>query len=119
MLFMLFAVGFAVGSIIFNFLIGDRRYNRVKAQPYECGMKPIGSARDRISVKFYLIAILFLVFDLEVVFFYPWALVFRRLGWAGLVEMGVFILILLVGYIYAWRKGALEWVSRAISRKTS
>lgn len=116
---MVFALAFAVGSIVLNYLIGEKTYSKVKGQPYECGMNPIRSAWERFSVKFYLIAILFLVFDLEVVFFYPFALVFRKFGIPLLIEMGVFICILLVGYIYAWRKGALEWVSKVISPPTS
>jgi NADH-quinone oxidoreductase subunit A len=72
-------------------------------------MPPVGSARERFSVKFYIIAMLFIVFDIEVVFMYPWAVMFKRLGMFGFVEMGVFILILLVGYVYVWKKGALEW----------
>jgi NADH-quinone oxidoreductase subunit A len=72
-------------------------------------MPPVGSARERFSIKFYIIAMLFIVFDIEVVFMYPWAVMFKRLGLFGFVEMGVFILILLVGYAYVWKKGALEW----------
>jgi NADH-quinone oxidoreductase subunit A len=72
-------------------------------------MPPVGSARERFSVKFYIIAMLFIVFDIEVVFMYPWAVMFKRLGMFGFIEMGLFILILLVGYVYVWKKGALEW----------
>ena len=72
-------------------------------------MPPVGSARERFSVKFYIIAMLFIVFDIEVVFMYPWAVMFKKLGLFGFIEMGVFILILLVGYAYVWKKGALEW----------
>ena len=76
---------------------------------YECGMPPVGSAHEQFSIKFYIIAMLFIVFDIEVVFMYPWAVMFKRLGLFGFMEMGVFILILLVGYAYVWKKGALEW----------
>lgn len=105
----LIAVCFAVGSTVFSGLIGQKKPSKVKLAPYECGMPPVGSARERMSVKFYIIAMLFIVFDIEVVFMYPWAVMFKRLGIFGFVEMGVFILILLVGYIYVWKKGALEW----------
>jgi NADH-quinone oxidoreductase subunit A len=103
------AVGFAVASVLFSGLIGVKKPTAVKLAPYECGMPPVGSARERFSVKFYIIAMLFIVFDIEVVFMYPWAVMFKRLGLFGLIEMGVFILILLVGFVYVWKKGALEW----------
>jgi NADH-quinone oxidoreductase subunit A len=88
---------------------GPRRPSARKLQPYESGMTPIGPGTRRVPVHFYLIAVLFILFDIEVIFFFPWAVVFRQLGLFGLVEMFIFILILLVGYIYAWKKGALEW----------
>jgi NADH-quinone oxidoreductase subunit A len=103
------ALAFATGSMVFSRLIGEKKPSDVKLAPYECGMPPIGSARERFSVKFYIIAMLFIVFDIEVVFMYPWAVMFKRLGLFGFAEMGVFILILLVGYAYVWKKGALEW----------
>ena len=81
----------------------------VKAEPFESGNPPRGDARIRFSVRFYLVAMLFLIFDLEVVFLYPWAILFRRLGLFGLIEMGIFLGILLIGFIYVWKKGALEW----------
>lgn len=96
--------------------MGPYRPNRKKLSPYESGMTPIGPAVRRLPVKFYLVAVLFILFDIEVVFFLPWAVIFRpwldldkQLGVFLLIEMGVFIVILLVGYIYAWKKGALEW----------
>lgn len=103
------ALAFATGSMVFSRLIGEKKPSDVKLAPYECGMPPVGSARERFSVKFYIIAMLFIVFDIEVVFMYPWAVMFKRLGMFGFAEMGVFILILLVGYAYVWKKGALEW----------
>ena len=90
-------------------LFGPRNPTTRKMAPYESGMKPIGPAIRRFPVRFYLIAVLFILFDIEVVFFLPWAVVFRQMGLFALIEMFVFIAILLVGYIYAWRKGALEW----------
>jgi NADH-quinone oxidoreductase subunit A len=90
-------------------LFGPKKKSAAKAMPYESGMDPIGEGTRRMPVRFYLIAVLFILFDIEVVFFLPWAVVFRRLGLFGLVEMTIFIVILLVGYVYAWKKGALEW----------
>ncbi|HEX2697341.1 MAG TPA: NADH-quinone oxidoreductase subunit A [Anaerolineales bacterium] len=90
-------------------LFGPKKKSKVKEEPYESGMAPIGPGTRRMPVRFYLIAVLFILFDIEVIFFLPWAVVFRQLGLFGLAEMGVFFLILLVGYIYAWKKGALEW----------
>jgi NADH-quinone oxidoreductase subunit A len=88
---------------------GPKSFSSVKAEPFESGNAPRGDARIQFLVKFYLVAMLFLIFDLEVVFLYPWAIYFRRLGVFGLVEMGVFLGILVIGFIYVWKKGALEW----------
>jgi NADH-quinone oxidoreductase subunit A len=89
--------------------VGPKRPNAAKAEPFESGNPPRGDARIRFSVKFYLVAMLFLIFDIEVVFLYPWAIYFRNLGIFGLVEMGIFLGILIIGLAYIWRKGALEW----------
>ena len=99
-------VGMMVGA---GRLLGPRSDNAVKQESFECGNPPTGSAWGRFSVKFYMTAILFIVFDIEVVFLYPWAVLFRRLGWFGFAEMMVFMAILGVGLLYVWRKGALEW----------
>lgn len=90
-------------------LVGWRRPNRAKQQAYECGMEPTGNAREPFSVKFYLVAMIFILFDVEAIFLYPWAFVFRELQWFGFVEMVLYIAILLVGYLYLWKKGALDW----------
>jgi NADH-quinone oxidoreductase subunit A len=103
------AFAFALGSVVLSRLIGPKKPSAIKLAPYECGMPIVGTARDRVSVKFYIIAMLFIVFDIEAVFLYPWAVMFKKLGLFGFVEMGVFIAILLVGYVYVWKKGALEW----------
>lgn len=103
------ATGFAGLIILLGHLLGPRRPTTRKAQPYESGMRPIGPGTRRMPIHFYLVAVLFILFDIEVVFFLPWAVVFKQLGLFALVEMLVFILILLVGYVYAWKKGALEW----------
>jgi NADH-quinone oxidoreductase subunit A len=90
-------------------LFGPKKESAAKAMPYESGMTPYGEGTRRMPIRFYLIAVLFILFDIEVVFFLPWAIVFRQLGLFGLIEMIIFIAILLVGYVYAWKKGALEW----------
>jgi NADH-quinone oxidoreductase subunit A len=103
------AAAFAVGSIVASAVLGPRRPDPEKLSPYECGMEPVGTARERFSVKFYLVAMLFIIFDMEIVFLYPWAVVFQQLRLFGLVAMGTFLLVLLVGYFYVWKKGGLEW----------
>jgi NADH-quinone oxidoreductase subunit A len=103
------STGFAGLIVVVGHLFGPRRPSARKLAPYESGMKPIGPGTRRMPVRFYLIAVLFILFDIEVVFFLPWAVVFRQLGVFGLIEMFIFILILLIGYVYAWKKGALEW----------
>ncbi len=103
------AIAFAVGATVASHLVGPRKSSAVKLAPYECGMPLLSSAQDRFSIKFYIIAMLFILFDIEAVFLYPWAVMYKRLGIFGFVEMGVFIIILLVGYVYVWKKGALEW----------
>jgi NADH-quinone oxidoreductase subunit A len=95
--------------VLLSRLMGPFRPNRRKLIPYESGMIPIGPARRRIPVKFYLVAVLFILFDIEIIFFLPWAVVFRQLGVFSLIEMVVFVAILLTGYVYIWKKGALEW----------
>ena len=92
-------------------LLGPRRPSRVKSAPFECGSDPIGSARERFGVKFYLIALLFIVFDVEAVFVYPWAVLLRDLGWSGYLAMAMFAFTLVVGLAYVWKKGALEMES--------
>ncbi len=108
-IFFVVAVGFALTVILVSAIFGKRKITPQKMLPYECGMDPIGQARQPFSVKFYIIAMLFIVFDLEAVFLYPWAVVFKDLKVFGLVEMAVFVAILLVGFIYVWKKGDLEW----------
>jgi NADH-quinone oxidoreductase subunit A len=90
-------------------ILGPRRPSAVKSSPFECGSEPIGSAHDRFGVKFYLIALLFIVFDIEAVFIYPWAVLIKELGWAGYTTMAVFAFTLVIGLAYVWKKGALDW----------
>ena len=108
-LMIVLATVIALIAIGLGYLFGPRKQSDVKAMPYESGMNPYGEGTRRMPVRFYLIAVLFILFDIEVVFFLPWAITFRQLGLFGLIEMVVFIAILLVGYVYAWKKGALEW----------
>ena len=89
--------------------LGRKKPSAVKSEPFECGQEPFSLPGGKLAVKFYLTAILFILFDVELVFLYPWAVVFRELGMLGLVEMGIFLGILMVGYVYAWDNGALEW----------
>ncbi len=114
------AAGFAVGNIFISQFIGQRKRTKTKMMPYECGKDPVGSAHQRFSVKFYLIAMLFILFDIEVIFLVPWAVVFKTLagpsyGMRNLVffEMIIFIALLLAGYVYVLKKGAFDWSDRA------
>ncbi len=109
-LFVLVAIGFALFTLIVSGLVHPKQYSRVKLEPYECGIEPLTDARDRYSVRYYLVAMLFVIFDVETVFMFPWAVIMDELALFGLIEMLVFLLILVVGYAYAWRKGAFEWV---------
>lgn len=101
----------AVGMIGVSTLLGKRVKNKVKDTPYECGIQPTGSARERFSVKFYLVAMLFILFDIEAIFLYPWAVVYRELKLYGFVEMLLFIVLVLGGFFYIWKKGVLDWAS--------
>ena len=109
LIFLVVAIGFAVSNIILSALVGKQKPTEEKLSPYECGVEPVGTARARFSVKFYLIAMMFVIFDIEVVFLYPWAVVFKSLKIFGLIEMAIFILILLVCYVYIWKRGGFEW----------
>jgi NADH-quinone oxidoreductase subunit A len=108
-LFILVGIAFAIATLLVARLLRAEKASVVKLEPYECGIQPETDARDRYSVRYYLVAMLFVIFDVETVFMFPWAVVLDRLALFGLIEMFLFILILVVGYAYAWRKGALEW----------
>ncbi len=110
-------VGFAAVMIGLSLLLGPRNPTPEKLAPYECGMPAVGSARERQPVKFYLVAMIFLLFDIEVAFLYPWAMAMRDLGWAGFVQIVTFFLILSVGFMYVWRKGVLDW-GGSVRRRT-
>jgi len=114
----LLASGIATAVILLSWLLGERKPTRAKLSAYECGMTPVGDSRQRFSVKFYLVAMLFILFDVEAVFLYPWAVILRRLkaqgeGMFGLWEMFVYLGIVLVGFFYVWKKGVLDWGPKA------
>ena len=109
LLFIAVGIGFGVVTLLIARLGVPHRYSRVKMAPYECGIEPKTDARDRYSIKYFLVAMLFLIFDVETVFLYPWAVIVDELKMFGFIEIVVFIFILVVGYFYAWREGALEW----------
>ena len=101
--------GFALISVVLSSVLGPHKPTPEKSAPYECGMPAVGDARARQSVKFYLVAMIFLLFDIEVAFLYPWVMALRDLGWNGFVQVLLFMALLLAGYVYVWRKGALDW----------
>ena len=103
------STGLAIAMVVLGQILGPRRDTPEKQMPYESGMTPIGTAVRRMPVRYYLIAVLFVLFDIEVIFLLPYAVVLRKLGLFGLIEMLVFVMILLIGYVYVWKKGALEW----------
>lgn len=106
-----FLVVVALGAVILGVSawVGVKRPSREKLSPYECGVPPVGNARERFSISFYLVGMLFILFNVEAVFLFPWAVVYKSLKWFGFVEMFLYIAILLAGYIYIWKKGALDW----------
>lgn len=110
---MVAAAGIATGMIVLSAILGQRKYNRAKMQAYECGITPTGDAQHRFSVKFYLVAMMFILFDVEAIFLIPWAVVYRELtqkyGMFGFGEMMVYLSIVLVGFFYIWKKGVLDW----------
>ena len=107
----------ATAIVTLSWLIGYRRPTRAKLAPYECGMVPVGDARQRFSVKFYMVAMLFILFDVEAVFLYPWAIILRDLKMFGFWEMLVYVGIVLVGFFYIWKKGALDWGQTSSTRR--
>jgi NADH-quinone oxidoreductase subunit A len=109
LLMILFGLGFSGGNVLLSQFLGPRKPTPEKSAPYECGMPPVGDARERMSVKFYLVAMIFLLFDIEVAFLYPWAIALRDLGVVGFWQIVTFFVLLLTGYIYVWRKGAFDW----------
>jgi len=109
LLFLFVATGIGIALIVIGNVIGPKRPSAEKLSPYECGFAAFEDSRMQFDIRYYLIAIQFIIFDLEIIFIVPWATVFRQLGVLGLVEMGIFVGMLLLGFIYVWKKGALEW----------
>jgi NADH-quinone oxidoreductase subunit A len=109
LILLVLATAFAVLSVVASRLLGPRRPTPAKLAPYECGIVPERVPRDRFPVKFYVVAMLFIVFDVETIFLFPWAVTFRQLGLFGLVEMAIFIGLVFVAYVYVWQRGGLEW----------
>jgi NADH-quinone oxidoreductase subunit A len=105
----LIAIAVAVGMIGASAVLGRKVKDKVKDSPYESGMEPVGNARERFSVKFYLVAMVFILFDIEAIFLYPWAVVYRQLKMFGFVEMLLFMVLVLCGFFYIWKKGVLDW----------
>jgi NADH-quinone oxidoreductase subunit A len=105
------AMALAAGLLTVSFLLGKKVRNRVKDTPYESGIVPTGDARHRFSVKFYLVGMLFILFDIEAIFLYPWVVVYRDLKMFGFIEMLIFVILILSGFFYIWKKGALDWAS--------
>ncbi|MEO7199884.1 MAG: NADH-quinone oxidoreductase subunit A [Dokdonella sp.] len=109
LLFLIVAAGIGIALLIIGNVLGPKRPDAEKLAPYECGFEAFEDTRMRFDVRYYLVAILFIIFDLEIAFVYPWAVVFQDLGLLGLIEMGMFLGLLLLGFVYIWKKGALEW----------
>ncbi|MDE2086725.1 MAG: NADH-quinone oxidoreductase subunit A [Xanthomonadaceae bacterium] len=109
LLFIAVAAGLGVVLLVIGMLAGKRRPDAEKLSPYECGFEAFEDARARFDVRYYLLAILFIIFDLEIAFLFPWAVVFKQIGITALIEMALFLLLLVIGFAYVWKKGALEW----------
>src|SRR6201999_2279070 len=113
----LIAMALAAGLLTVSFLLGKKVRNKVKDIPYESGIVPTGDARQRFSVKFYLVGMLFILFDIEAIFLYPWVVVYRELKMVAFGEMLVFVILILSGFLYIWKKGALDWTGSDLGRK--
>jgi NADH-quinone oxidoreductase subunit A len=113
----LLAMALAAGLLTVSYLLGKKVRNKVKDMPYESGIEPTGDARSRFSVKFYLVGMLFILFDIEAIFLYPWVVVYRELKMFAFVEMLVFVVLILSGFFYIWKKGALDWSGADISSR--
>ena len=109
LVFVVLGLGLGVGFELVGFILAKNKPDEAKNAPYECGFEAFEDARMKFDVRFYLVAILFIIFDLEIAFLFPWAVVFNELGWFPVIAMGVFLALLVVGFVYEWKKGALEW----------
>ena len=121
-LYFLLIMALAIAMLVISFFLGERHRERVTGDPYESGIKPTGSTGIHLSIKFYLIALFFVIFDVESIFIFAWAIAYRQLGWAGYIEIIIFILVVVLTFIYLWRIGALDWnrpkhkIAKAIKR---
>ena len=109
LLFLLVSIIFSLGVLSLSFLVSPKKPNNEKLSPYECGFEPFDDARSKFDIRFYLVALLFIIFDLEVAFLFPWAISLKNIGLFGYTSMMIFLIILTIGFIYEWKKGALEW----------
>lgn len=109
LVFIVLGLGLGIGLELVGFILGKNKPDDAKNSPFECGFDAFEDSRSKFDVRFYLVAILFIIFDLEIAFLFPWAVVFNELGWFGVTTMAVFLALLVVGFIYEWKKGALEW----------
>lgn len=109
LIFIVVGISFGVMPLIFGSILAPKKKSEEKLSPYECGFTPFSSSRIKFDIRYYLVAILFIIFDLEIAFLFPWALVIDQIGWSGFIAMGLFLLILTIGFVYEWGKGALEW----------
>ena len=109
LLFLLVSIIFSIGVLSLSFIVSPKKPNNEKLSPYECGFEPFDDARTKFDIRFYLVALLFIIFDLEVAFLFPWAISLKNIGLFGYTSMMIFLIILTIGFIYEWKKGALEW----------
>lgn len=109
LIYLALATGITLIVLFSNRLLGPSKPTARKQMPYESGMRPVGTARERFHIRYHVIAMIFLIFDLEIAFIYPWAVIYKQLGWAGFIEMMIFLFILVVGFLYAWKRGAFQW----------
>ena len=109
LLFLMVSTGLGIALLVIGWILGPKRPDSEKLSPYECGFEAFEDARARFDVRYYLVAILFIIFDLEIAFLFPWAVVFKALGWPAIIAMTIFLGILVIGFVYEWKKGALEW----------
>ncbi len=108
-IFIVLSVLFGVGTLVISYFVQPRIFNRSKLSTYECGSEPVSDARNPFPARYYIIAMLFVIFDIEIIYLYPWAVVFNKIGLFGLVEMIIFIVLFLIAYVYVWKKGGLAW----------
>ena len=119
LIYVILAAGLATAMIVISFLLGERHHERVTDEPYESGIKPTGTTGIHLSIKFYRVALFFVIFDVESIFIFAWAIAFRQLGWAGYIEIIIFITVLVLTLIYLWRMGTLDWNNKKKNNLTN